>query len=263
MQHHTELREEAGRWTPGRKWTFYHNSFGGLMFRCLLVVVMLLLPATQALAEKLEIGDGTTVVGVKSQDFEHFADPDGAGLSKNEHWGWAACLQQILNYHGVYVTQEDLVKKVLGAPLDTPAQLDEIVKGLVGCEFRDVGGGTSTVYLKETKFDLPVMLRDLEYNWPMLVGISSPDQEHAVACVVTAVFFSGDQSNPTLTEIVLRNPAGDGSKLKLSAQEFDQRLLTVLRVYVKRSEREAPVSETKTEPEVEKKEPKEIFESIR
>jgi len=47
-------------------------------------------------------------------------------------WYWAASIQMVLNYHGLYVTQEQIVQRVFGLPLDTPAYLQHILYALTG-----------------------------------------------------------------------------------------------------------------------------------
>ena len=85
--------------------------------RAILLSLLLLFVPTSAFADTMPVGNtGYFVAGVPTEEFVHFAAPEGAGRQKMENWCWAACIQMVLNYHGLYVDQKDVVARVFKGP---------------------------------------------------------------------------------------------------------------------------------------------------
>jgi hypothetical protein len=201
-----------------------------------LLALLVVCPGTTA-ADTLPLGDtGYFVAGVKSDEFVHFAAPESAGKQRMENWCWAACIQMVLNYHGLYVDQQDIVTRIYGAAIDRPANGDQIMAALTGWA-PDTRGRRSQIYADNYNLDAATIINDLDKKWPLIVGLrGARGAATGHAYVMTAAYFSKDQyGQPTIHRVVLRDPfPGYQSRVELDAQEFGQRLQFATRVYVER-----------------------------
>ena len=73
-------------------------------------------------ADMQQLGPNYFAAGVVSGEFEFFAAPQQQGRQRQQNWCWAATTQMVLNYHGLYVTQEQVVARIFGKLVDSPAQ---------------------------------------------------------------------------------------------------------------------------------------------
>src|ERR1041384_2557076 len=79
------------------------------------------------------IAPGIWAAGIPSNEFEYFAAPQTNGHQHQSNWCWAACVQMVLNYRGVAVTQEQVVQRIFGgAEPNIPGQPDQILTALSG-----------------------------------------------------------------------------------------------------------------------------------
>jgi len=188
-------------------------------------------------ADTVPLGDtGYFVAGVPSQEFVHFAAPESAGKQRMQNWCWAACIQMVLNYHGLYVDQQDIVSRVFGATVDRPANGDQIMKALTGWA-PDSRGRRSAIYADAYNLDPATVINDLDKKWPLIVGLQGArGVATGHAYVMTAAYFSQNPNGvPTIHRVVLRDPfPGYESRIELDSNEFSQRLQFATRVYVER-----------------------------
>jgi hypothetical protein len=187
-----------------------------------------------ARADKSQIpGTDMWVAGVPSEQFVHFAAAEGAGRQRMQNWCWAACIQMVLNYHGLYVKQEDIVGRVFGGAVDRPAGPQEILYALQGWA-PDSRGRTSAVEADNRNLDPASVIQDLEYRWPLIVGLQGQGNT-GHAYVLTAVYYKVVQGQPYIQGVVLRDPyPTKQSRLEMSMQEFTQRCTFATRVHVRR-----------------------------
>lgn len=197
----------------------------------LLLTAACLAPAR---ADKSQIpGTDVWVAGVPSEQFVHFAAAEGDGRQRMQNWCWAACIQMVLNYHGLYVKQEDIVKRVFGGAVDRPAGPQEILYALQGWA-PDSRGRTSAVEADNRNLDPSSVIQDLEYRWPLIVGLQGAGNT-GHAYVLTAVYYQVMQGQPYIQRVVLRDPyPTKQSRLEMSMQEFMQRCTFATRVHVRR-----------------------------
>lgn len=192
------------------------------LFLCLLVGV--------TRADRQAIDNSTVLVGVPTDTYLKWADPEVRGRQEHSQWGWAACLQQILNYHGVKVTQEGLVTRVLGEAKDEPVTMQAVEKAIPGV----YAGVEGQVEVKlSTDITTQTLLSDLERNWPVLVGVKDPRTEHARALVLVAAYYQGDGPAAEITRVVLRDPDPQNpSRLEMSGRDFRTGLIGAHRISV-------------------------------
>ncbi|MFT5782328.1 MAG: hypothetical protein ACI9EB_001715 [Pseudomonas sp.] len=187
-----------------------------------------------AVADVRQLGQNYFVAGVPSEEFDFFAAPQQNGRQRQSNWCWAATTQMVLNYHGLYVTQEDIVSRIFGGLIDSPGQPEQILIALSGWA-PDARGRFSQIYASPYILQGSEIVNDLTNKWPLIVGLKQPSQiGHAY--VLTAVYFSADQYNqPIFDRVVLRDPwPNNPSRLEMSWNEFQSRVLFAARVHVQR-----------------------------
>ena len=139
----------------------------------------------------------------------------------------------VLNYHGLYVSQEQIVARVFGGLVDSPASSEEILAALSGWA-PDNRGRYSSIYADPYVFNDPDLVWNLAYKWPIIVGLQSAPIGHAY--VLTAVHYRLDPYGvPIVEKVVLRDPwPTRPSRQELNWAEFRKRLMFSAGVYVRR-----------------------------
>lgn len=181
-----------------------------------------------------QLGPNYFIAGVPTDQFQFFAAPEFAGRQRQANWCWAACIQMVLNYHGLYVTQEQIVSRIYGWQVDRPGTLEQVLYALSGWA-PDVRGRFSSIVASPYIMSGSDIVQDLAYRWPLIVGLRGKrpgDIGHAY--VLTAVYYSVDPYNrPLFDKVVLRDPwPTNASRQEMSWYEFQSRLMFAARVYV-------------------------------
>ncbi len=182
-----------------------------------------------------QLGQNYFVAGVPSGEFEYFAAPNMNGRQRQSNWCWAACTQMVLNYHGLYVSQEQVVARIYGGLVDQPAGEYEIREALSGWA-PNVRGGSSYIYCESGLNSINEITQNLAYKWPLIVGLQNPNGGVGHAYVLTAIYYSMDGYNNTVPDkVVLRDPwPSSYSRQEMSWYEFSNRLMSVFKVWVTR-----------------------------
>ena len=182
-----------------------------------------------------QLGQNYYVAGVPTDEFDAWAAESVSGNQRQSNWCWAACSQMILNYHGLYVTQEQIVTKIYGGLIDQPANEEQIKRALSGWA-PNVQGRTSNIYCQSGLTNVNEMTQALAYKWPLIVGMKVPESGIGHAYVMTAIYYTTDQYNNTIPEkVVLRDPMpGKDGRLEVGWKEFSENLLMVFKVWVSR-----------------------------
>lgn len=200
------------------------------VFRNLLIaIVAIFFIGGTSRAELQQLKPNLFVAGVTSDQFQFFAAPQ-----RKSNWCWVASIQMILNYHGLFVSQEEIVQRIFGSQIDMPAQPVHILAALTGWA-PDTRGRYSAIEASPYTFSGSQIVQDLAYRWPLIVGLRNPNGgEHAL--VLTGVYYSVDQwNNPIFQGVVLRDPwPGNPSRQEMSWAEFQQRLTFLAHVHVQR-----------------------------
>jgi hypothetical protein len=208
-----------------------------VIYKLLLAIAFLVPVSGAALADTVPVGDtGYFVAGVPSEEFVHFAAPESSGRQRMENWCWAACIQMVLNYHGLYVDQKDIVARVFGQAVDRPANGQQMLSALSGWA-PDSRGRRSAIYADASHIDHATIVNDLDKKWPLIVGLrGARGAATGHAYVLTAAYFTQDpRGGPVVHRVVLRDPfPGYPSRVELDINEFTQRMQFATRVYVDR-----------------------------
>lgn len=204
--------------------------------KAFLLIFIFLLGANLS-SEVVQLGNNYFAAGVYSEEFEYFAAPYTSGRQRQSNWCWAACIQMVLNFHGVVVSQEQIVERIFGNQINRPADPATIMYALSGWGI-DVYGNPVTIHASPYNLTGPNVVTYLAYKWPLIVGLAGDEIGHAY--VLTAVYYSVDQYNyPYFHSVVLRDPWPENpSRIELSWDEFISHLMFATSVYVQRYENE-------------------------
>jgi hypothetical protein len=188
-----------------------------------------------AIAEIQQLQPNLYVAGILSNQFEYYASANQNGRQRQANWCWAASIQMVLNYHGLYVAQEQIVQRIYGGQVDQPGTPNQILYALSGWA-PDTRGRYSSIYANPYTYSGSQIVQDLANRWPLIVGLKNPDGGVGHAVVVTAVYYSIDQfNNPIFHGVVIRDPwPGNLSRQELSWNEFQSRVMFMTHIYVNR-----------------------------
>lgn len=200
-----------------------------------MAVSYILMFSTLSSADVRQLDQNLFVAGIQSGEFDFFASPNQRGRQRQANWCWAASIQMVLNYHGLYVSQEQVVQRIYGRQIDQPANSNQILNALTGWAPDNRGRGSS-IHANSYTYSGSQIVQALGNKWPLIVGLRNPNGGIGHAVVLTAVFYSVDRfNNPIFTGVVIRDPSPDSpSRQDLSWNEFQSRLMFITRVYVNR-----------------------------
>lgn len=178
--------------------------------------------------EIFRIGDSDIYwAAVKTAYFKEYV-----ARQEEDCWCWAACVQMVLNYQGVDVDQEDLVRRAKGARVNQAGTAYDIQ--------RAADGWRAGSHVIAAKIDNPYsitpqdFIKDLIDKYPLIIGLQMPGQSVGHAYVLTGISFrhAGNTYHPV--EVILRNPwPSSPSREKLSWSDFRRRVHTIVHVYPK------------------------------
>lgn len=173
--------------------------------------------------------DGTDLywAAVKTEYFVEYTT-----RQRNSNWCWAACAQMVLNYQGVKVSQERIVKRVFGNERNSPGTAYDIAKGANEWQLDNY---TIHAYVENPNSTTPKsFINDLRDKYPLVVGLRMPNQTIGHAYVLTGISFRIEDNQYLPQEVILRDPWPENpSRLKLTWQDFRNRVHTIVHIYPK------------------------------
>ena len=180
-----------------------------------------------------QIGPNYFVAGVNTEQFNYVA---ANSRQRATNWCWAACIQMVLNYHGLYITQEEIVQQCYGGLYDAPGGYEQFAVGLNRWAYNN-RGSISKVSFNSYPTNSNEIVNFLSSNWPLIVGINTGgDVGHAY--VLTAIYYSigTDQYGNAIAiadKVVLRDPwPGSVSRQEWPWQSFANNVTNVYKVWV-------------------------------
>lgn len=202
----------------------------------LLIAVFTLILSNQTSGQSIQrLGPNYFVAGVPTNEFDAWAAERVSGNQRQANWCWAACSQMVLNYHGLYISQEQIVTKIYGGLVDRPANESQIRRALSGWA-PNVQGRVSNIYCQSGLTSINEITQALAYKWPLIVGLRNPNGGVGHAYVLTAIYYSTDQFNNTIPDkVVLRDPMpGNDGRIEVSWNQFSNLLMMAFKVWVSR-----------------------------
>jgi hypothetical protein len=183
------------------------------------------------------LGPNYFVAGVNGNTFD-FYRISGTGDQRSMNWCWAACIQMVLNYHGLVVTQEQIVDRCFGQLIDAPGGEREMFIALSGVA-PNVWGRSSRIATDEILPDAAAIQIALAMNNPLIVGLRNDNSAVGHANVLTGIYYSistdsyGNIISIFPDKIVLRDPwPGNPSRIEMNWNEFINRVTSINRVWV-------------------------------
>lgn len=180
--------------------------------------------------------------GVPSIEFEYMrAQSVNYGAQVQSNWCWAACIQMVLNYHGLRVSQSEVVTRIYGSPyINQPANEQQILYALSGWA-PDITGRYSGINAYGGFTSIQEIVNGLSGKWPLIVGMANPSGGVGHAYVLTAINYSnqydsyGNITGYIPDKVVLRDPwPGNPSRQELPWNEFQSRCFMAVKVWVTR-----------------------------
>ena len=149
---------------------------------------------------------GLHQVGIPAAEMDFVAASQG-----NSQWCWAAAIQMVLGYHGVGITQQQIVARTYGTDWwgnlpDWGGSLEAITRNLNNWSIDNYGQQYAVG--ADLNWGAPppaVLIEELQNGRPMIIGYrSGPASGHAV--VLTAATFSLTAYGPVIHSVVVRDP---------------------------------------------------------
>lgn len=183
------------------------------------------------------LGPNYFLAGVNSNTFNYYRI-SGTGDQRSMNWCWAACIQMVLNYHGLIVTQEQIVKRCFGQLVDAPGGQREMFIALSGTA-PNIWGRSSRIFTNEIFANGAAIQIALAMNHPLIVGLRNPNSNIGHANVLTGIYYSiatdsyGNITTIYPDKIVLRDPWPTNlSRLEISWYEFINRVTSINQVWI-------------------------------
>lgn len=180
-----------------------------------------------------QIGNQTYEVGVSPQEINFLrANSLNAGKQLQSNWCWAASIQMVLNYHGLQVSQLQLVEKLFGdSQLNQAATADQILMALKGWQI-DINGNLRQVFAQEITYNDSRIITALSYKWPIIVGLHDENGVHAVV-LTGAQYEVKPEGEIKLLQVILLDPWPPAPYVqKLSAAAFRQKCTALIKIMV-------------------------------
>lgn len=164
-----------------------------------------------------------------------------AGLSRREfapffalqalrNWCWAACTQMVLAYHGIDVTQNEIVRRINGRLVDKPADDRQILEALSGWAF-DFRGRRVMIESNPSIYGDEDIIQDLMNHCPLVVGLHGL-RATGHLYVLTAVEFCEDERGRYCVTAFLTDP-DQTSEVVMDWRELREKLGFIARVRVR------------------------------
>ena len=173
--------------------------------RCRVAAVLLAvwLLASESFAQPV---GGVQQVGIPSGEMDFVA-----AAQQSSQWCWAAAIQMVLGYHGVAITQQQIVARTYGMDWwgnlpDWAGSIEAITANLNNWSIDNYGQQYAVAATLNWGAPPPnVLINELWNRRPMIIGYrSGPNSGHAV--VVTAATYLNTVYGTMIRSIVVRDP---------------------------------------------------------
>ncbi|RAJ05037.1 papain like cysteine protease AvrRpt2 [Chitinophaga skermanii] len=190
-----------------------------------------------------QLGQNYFSCGVPSAEFQAMqANAVNGGRQQQSNWCWAACIQMVLNYHGLYVLQSSIVERIFISPFaNEPADEQKMLRALSGWA-PDANGRYSAIHAQGGVTTVNEIVTGLSGKWPLIVGLNNPNGGVGHAYVLTAIYYSNVYDNYgniigyQPDKVVLRDPwPTNQSRQEWDWNTFQSRCFMALKVWVTRS----------------------------
>lgn len=143
-----------------------------------------------------------------------------------DNWCWAACVQMVLDYYGVSVSQSRIAERVYGGNYDITANKYDIISTLNGWY---INGNTVRASYERYK-NAKTLIDAVANGKPLIIGLDERYSSTGHAYVLTHIFFTRDYSGSmTPIRVVVINPANSYDlEESLDWSDFYKRINTII-----------------------------------
>jgi hypothetical protein len=211
--------------------------------RFLYVTIFSLILTTVSYADIVRTGPNSFVAGINTNEFEYFVAPEIIGIQRQDMWCWAASIQMVLNYHGLYVTQERIVQIIKGQVINDGGTHEEMMIALNNWGI-DNQGRYRVVRAFSDGLTYADIINNLAFKYPLIAERSNGEGRMGHVVVLTAVSFHyvatwngyGYVNTPILDRAIFRDPWGRGTESRQDEDwsTFQSRLKHLDQVFVTR-----------------------------
>lgn len=147
-----------------------------------------------------------------------------------DNWCWAACVQMVLDYYGIEVTQTRIVERAYSDDYDFTANKNDIIGALNGWRI----SGYSVCASYERYKNAKTLIDAIANGMPLIIGLNEKYTSTGHAYVLTHIFFTRDYNgNMAPTRVVVLNPYNSGDlEESLDWSEFYKRINTIITVTI-------------------------------
>lgn len=145
-------------------------------------------------------------VGIQTQDFNYVASSQ-----QTQMWCWAACIEMVLRYYGVNVSQQDIVARTFGTDgMGNPPPFGASI-GIITANLNNWGidrnGTRYTVRASVTPSMIPDdrFLNELNQRKPLIIAYG-PNINSGHVVVLTAASYLPTPQGPRIRTFVVRDP---------------------------------------------------------
>jgi len=193
--------------------------------RKLILIILLLVFTTSAYSQRwgsIVRIDGTNISVARVNDYMEYC----YHRQYKENWCWAACLQMVLDYYGLEVSQSRIVERAYGDDYDLTANGEDIAAAVNGWYL----GGAWIHATSEKYKSAKTLIEALVKGTPLIIGLDERYSSTGHAYVLTHVFFTTDTyGNMTPSRVLVVNPANSGDlEESLDWDEFYERINTIV-----------------------------------
>ena len=145
-----------------------------------------------------------------------------------DNWCWAACVQMVLDYYGLEVSQTSIVERAYGDDYDFTANKDDIINALNGW----IVDGHMVRASYEKYKNAKTLIDAISSGKPLIIGLDERYTSTGHAYVLTHIFFTNDYNGSmTPTRVVVINPANSGDlEESMDWSDFYKRINTIITV---------------------------------
>ncbi|MBF4473054.1 C39 family peptidase [Flavobacterium sp. HJJ] len=177
----------------------------------------------QQTGEVYQFPDGSYCAAIKSDIFQYYA-----ARQEYDNWCWAACIQMVLNYQGIKVSQDNIVIKAFGQLVNRGADCYVMTNAANGWNYN----GTTLEAWQESSPSASDLINALAYKYPVVIGLNMPGQNMGHAYVLTAIYYTRNSNGTKIPyKVTLRDPwPTNPSKKELSWSDFTSRINCIVHV---------------------------------
>lgn len=180
-----------------------------------------------------EVGSTYQYTGIKKKIFVDIAQ---YGKQRDSKWCWAACIQMVLNYYNVPISQEKIVTRCFGQLINKGANSATMFKALNGWQI-DVSGNAVQVNSNNIPTSEKEISAFLNRKKPLIVGLYNGSGNMGHAYILFGIYHAQSSNSAGETifvphSVLLIDPWPGNPTLKdMSWEEFSSKVFVSYKIW--------------------------------